>query len=317
LAQSSGVPIPDGPPSAVAADALLALAGAAERIDATSNTYVLSYLIAIMHEGGALLDNQESMRHSAGQVNSSVAQASADQLAATITGAERDICSLPDLRRALAQALGRCPQTSAVLDALRLLDDGVTVSPPPPPRIAAFTPASPAHPGPVADAGATWPGSPSAQDRRAAPGSGRTLDTRGDPWTAFCGEHAIGDVVHGRVKGTQGYGAFVNLEQGISGLVHSSEIPDKQGRQISDMFRVGQPVAVKIIKIDAGNQRIDLSMMEVPQELPPADDAAQQARDGPGETPSRRDQDAKIFLEAVREFLVLRSSQVSRPSARF
>jgi predicted RNA-binding protein with RPS1 domain len=268
-----------------------------------------------MHESGALRENQEDLRHSAEQVNSSVDQASADQLAATIAGAEGSLRSLPELRSALARALSRCPRTSAVLDALRLLADAAAGAPPPPPWTPVPARITPARTDAVTGEDTAAIESSRTDERRTAPGSGGTADARSDPWTAFSVTHAIGDIVYGRVTGTQVYGAFVNLEQGISGLLHSSEIPNKQGRQVADVFRAGQRVAVKIIKMDAAQQRINLSMIDVPQDLPATDDTHQQADDGSDETQSKRDRAARSFLEAVREFLVERDG-TPRPLLR-
>jgi predicted RNA-binding protein with RPS1 domain len=316
LAQSSGVAIPDGMPGIIAEETLLALAGAAERVDATSNTYVLSYLIGIMYEGKTLRENQGSLIHAARQVNSSVALASADQLAADITVAAHEINALPELRLALAQALGRAAQTSAVLDALRLLDDGASVSPPPPPpRRAPIAPDPQGRSAPAIDERGAATGTSHTPDEPAAPESSGSRATSEDPWMAFCGAHGTGDVVRGRVTGTQDYGAFVSIEEGVSGLVHSSEIPNRQGRRMSDLFRVGQQVVVRIAKIDEERRRIDLSMREVPHELSARADSAGQADDGPAETQSIGDPAAMTFLEAAREILIERNG-VSRPLLR-
>ncbi len=68
----------------------------------------------------------------------------------------------------------------------------------------------------------------------------------------------IGSVLSGTVESLQSYGAFVRLENGLSGLVHISQISDKRIKAASDVLTAGQTVDVKVI----GNQngKISLSM---------------------------------------------------------
>lgn len=66
----------------------------------------------------------------------------------------------------------------------------------------------------------------------------------------------VGSVLQGTVDSLQSYGAFVNLENGLSGLVHVSQISDKRIKAASDVLSVGQEVEVKVI----GNQNGKLSL---------------------------------------------------------
>lgn len=68
----------------------------------------------------------------------------------------------------------------------------------------------------------------------------------------------IGSVLKGTVESLQNYGAFVRLENGLSGLVHISQISDKRIKAASDVLSVGQEVDVKVIGIKEG--KISLSM---------------------------------------------------------
>lgn len=69
---------------------------------------------------------------------------------------------------------------------------------------------------------------------------------------------AVGSVVTGTVESLQSYGAFVKLENGLSGLVHISQISDKRIKAASDVLTVGQSVDAKVIGINNG--KISLSM---------------------------------------------------------
>lgn len=66
----------------------------------------------------------------------------------------------------------------------------------------------------------------------------------------------VGAVLTGTVESLQSYGAFIRLENGLSGLVHVSQISDKRIKAVSDVLSVGQTVDVKVI----GNQNGKLSL---------------------------------------------------------
>ncbi len=80
---------------------------------------------------------------------------------------------------------------------------------------------------------------------------------------------AVGSVLTGTVESLQTYGAFVRLEDGLSGLVHVSQISNKRVKSPKDVLEKGQEVTVKVIGIKDG--KISLSMKaleEVPEEEP-------------------------------------------------
>ena len=77
----------------------------------------------------------------------------------------------------------------------------------------------------------------------------------------------VGSVVSGKVESLQDYGAFVRLENGLSGLVHVSQISQKRVKSPKDVLNTGDEVQVKIIGIKDG--KISLSMKaleEIPEE---------------------------------------------------
>ncbi len=82
----------------------------------------------------------------------------------------------------------------------------------------------------------------------------------GDPWTEIEAHYKIGDVVHGRVTKITNYGAFVELAQGIDGLVHISQISEDRVDKIKDHIKVGQEVTARVVKIDRNERRIGLSI---------------------------------------------------------
>lgn len=69
-----------------------------------------------------------------------------------------------------------------------------------------------------------------------------------------------GDVFDGEVKSLTNFGAFVEVADGIQGLVHVSEISNKHVDKPSDVLKVGQTVKVKVLNIDPSDRRISLSI---------------------------------------------------------
>ena len=69
-----------------------------------------------------------------------------------------------------------------------------------------------------------------------------------------------GDIFEGEVKSLTNFGAFVEVDDGIQGLVHVSEISNKHVDKPSDVLKVGQSVKVKVLNIDPSDRRISLSI---------------------------------------------------------
>ncbi len=97
------------------------------------------------------------------------------------------------------------------------------------------------------------------------------------PWDAVPGKYSIGDKVTGRVSRVMEFGAFVELEPGIEGLIHISEMSwGKKLRIASDIVKPGETVSVIILGINPAERRIALGLKqalgdpwaEVPQKYP-------------------------------------------------
>ncbi len=81
-----------------------------------------------------------------------------------------------------------------------------------------------------------------------------------DPWNEIESHFRIGDVVNGKVSKITSYGAFVELDNDIDGLVHISQIGEDHVEKIKDVLKVGQEVTARVIKIDRDERRIGLSI---------------------------------------------------------
>ncbi len=85
---------------------------------------------------------------------------------------------------------------------------------------------------------------------------------RPEPWTIIDEKYQVGQTINGRIVQIKDYGAFVELEPGLDGLVHISEIAYKRVTNIADEISVGEEVTAKILEIDKERKRISLSIKE-------------------------------------------------------
>lgn len=81
-----------------------------------------------------------------------------------------------------------------------------------------------------------------------------------DPWTDIDAFFKIGDVVTGVVSKITSFGAFVELKDGIDGLVHISQISEERIEKVKDVLKPGQEVTARVIKIDRDERRLGLSV---------------------------------------------------------
>ncbi len=81
-----------------------------------------------------------------------------------------------------------------------------------------------------------------------------------DPWEDIERYFKVGDVVTGKISKITSYGAFVELDHGIDGLVHISQIDEEHVEKIRDVLKPGQEVQARVIKIDRDERRIGLSI---------------------------------------------------------
>jgi ribosomal protein S1 len=80
------------------------------------------------------------------------------------------------------------------------------------------------------------------------------------PWDAIHDKYASGRLVNGTVTRTMDFGAFVELEPGVEGLIHISELARNKVWRVTDIVKTGQQVEVKILSVDAEAKRISLSL---------------------------------------------------------
>lgn len=84
-----------------------------------------------------------------------------------------------------------------------------------------------------------------------------------DPYYNIEDKYPVGSVVKGEVTKILGYGAFVQIEEGLDALVHISEISDLHLEKPSDVLEVGQEVTAKVIEVSDERRRISISIRQV------------------------------------------------------
>jgi len=85
-----------------------------------------------------------------------------------------------------------------------------------------------------------------------------------DPWTTVAARYSIGSVVEGRVRKLTDFGVFIEIEEGIDGLVHISDLSwTKRVKHPSEVLKKGQLVQAVILNIDAPNRRLSLGVKQL------------------------------------------------------
>jgi small subunit ribosomal protein S1 len=97
--------------------------------------------------------------------------------------------------------------------------------------------------------------------RRISLGLKQTLP---DPWQAAAEKYPVGAVVTGRIRNLADFGAFVEMEEGIEGLIHISDVSwTGRIKHPSEKFKKGDTVEARVLKIDSQNRRLSLGVKQV------------------------------------------------------
>ena len=95
-----------------------------------------------------------------------------------------------------------------------------------------------------------------------------------DPWSSIEASYQVGDIVNGKVKNIEKFGAFVELPNGIDGLIHVSEMQSGFTKSPWNVVRPDDRVTVRIIRIETDRKRIGLSLKGVIQQQGVESDSA-------------------------------------------
>lgn len=108
-----------------------------------------------------------------------------------------------------------------------------------------------------------------------------------DPWSVVDQEYRVGQVVEAVISNLVAFGAFAQLQEGLEGLIHISELADGKVAHPSEVVQPGDRVSVKVLRIDSAHHRLGLSLRlarEGEQTPPPADEPSVEANWSTGAT---------------------------------
>src|SRR5579883_1843828 len=99
-----------------------------------------------------------------------------------------------------------------------------------------------------------------------------------DPWEGdIPGRYHPGDIKKGKVTKLTNFGVFVELEPGLEGLLHISELADQKVDSPEDVVKVGDEIEVRVLRVDVGERKLGLSRKQVSKEEAEAEAAASEA----------------------------------------
>lgn len=88
--------------------------------------------------------------------------------------------------------------------------------------------------------------------------------TQPDPWDAAAEKYPVGTVVSGRIRNLAEFGAFVEIEEGMEGLIHISDVSwTERIKHPSEKFKKGDTVEAKVLKVDSQNRRLSLGIKQL------------------------------------------------------
>ncbi|MFA6815161.1 MAG: 30S ribosomal protein S1 [Lentisphaeria bacterium] len=96
-----------------------------------------------------------------------------------------------------------------------------------------------------------------------------------DPWQTIQNKYKVGDTVEGKITKLASFGAFVELEGGIDGLIHISELSDEHVNRVKDVVQLGTLVKARVKNISTEERRIGLSLKDPSQDGLPQTNNAQ------------------------------------------
>ena len=101
-----------------------------------------------------------------------------------------------------------------------------------------------------------------------------------DPWQSIQDRYKVGDIVEGKVTKTASFGAFVELEGGIDGLIHISELSNEHVNKAKDVVTVGSVVKCRVKNINTEEKRIGLSLRDTDASAPASSESSSSGFNG-------------------------------------
>lgn len=84
-----------------------------------------------------------------------------------------------------------------------------------------------------------------------------------DPWTQVANDHPAGSIIKGKITSITDFGAFVEIAQGIEGMIHISEVSRDKIESLAEVLQVGQEVEAVVLRVSPENKKIGLSIKAI------------------------------------------------------
>lgn len=89
-----------------------------------------------------------------------------------------------------------------------------------------------------------------------------------NPWESIPEKYPLGSIITGKITHITNFGLFVEIEEGIEGLVHISEIYQEKVKNLNDDFKIGNIIKTKVIRVSSEEKKLGLSIKQLEQENP-------------------------------------------------
>jgi len=110
-----------------------------------------------------------------------------------------------------------------------------------------------------------------------------------DPWENIEQDYPVNSTIEGTVSKVTNFGAFIKLESGIEGLVHVSELSDKEIEKVEDILKVGQTEKFKVIKVSKKDRKLGLSLKALKAKK---EETTEQAKESDKKATSKKEETA-------------------------
>ncbi|MEK7126941.1 MAG: S1 RNA-binding domain-containing protein [Patescibacteria group bacterium] len=122
-----------------------------------------------------------------------------------------------------------------------------------------------------------------------------------DPWIEAAKKYQVGTVISGIINRITPFGAFVQLEDSINGLIHVSEISDQNVADPSEKLKVGDKITAKIIAIDPDEHRVGLSIKSLEEKVKGEEKPAKKSKEKKAEEKDESEEKPKKTVKKTKK----------------
>ncbi len=124
-----------------------------------------------------------------------------------------------------------------------------------------------------------------------------------DPWEEFAEKHYEGEIVEGKITKLVDFGAFMEIEDGIEGLIHISQLSHRHVKTADEVVEVGEEREAKIINIDAEQERVGLSLKELEEKPEPKQESKSSNKPSSRKSKPKEEEESSSGGATIREIV--------------